>query len=141
MFHSYHSTGNYKKDLINITQELVLNGNVDSYFSNRLIERENKGSTVFEQKIAFPHAINLASQQIFLMIAKPDNNMNHLSENNEVDLIILLAIPSDLNKKSEEELMQIYEQIFATTSNMEQLYKLKLAKNLDDIMEIFGWKG
>ena len=67
--------------------------------------------------------------------------MNHLSENNEVDLIILLAIPSDLNKKSEEELMQIYEQIFATTSNMEQLYKLKLAKNLDDIMEIFGWKG
>lgn len=37
--------------------------------------------------------------------------------------------------------MQIYEQIFATTSNMEQLYKLKLAKNLDDIMEIFGWKG
>lgn len=75
------------------------------------------------------------------MIAKPDNNMNHLSENNEVDLIVLLAIPSDLNKKSEEELMQIYEQIFATTSNMEQLYKLKLAKNLDDIMEIFGWKG
>ena len=141
MFHSYHSTGNYKKDLINITQELVLNGNVDSYFSNRLIERENKGSTVFEQKIAFPHAINLASQQIFLMIAKPDNNMNHLSENNEVDLIVLLAIPSDLTKNSEEELMQIYEQIFATTSNMEQLYKLKLAKNLDDIMEIFGWKG
>ena len=141
MFHSYHSTGNYKKDLINITQELVLNGNVDSYFSNRLIERENKGSTVFEQKIAFPHAINLASQQIFLMIAKPDNNMDHLSENNEVDLIVLLAIPSDLNKKSEEELMQIYEQIFATTSNMEQLCKLKLAKNLDDIMEIFGWKG
>ena len=59
---------NYRESMLTMAHSLIESGYVDSGFSERLIQREEKSTMVFDRFIAVPHTINKATNQIVLAI-------------------------------------------------------------------------
>jgi len=98
---------------------------VDEAFKDRIMAREKKQPTIFDNGIAFPHAINSQSQNITLTIGvcSPDYHVG----DDKVNLIILLAVPESLSSENETKLFELYDVIFrmANENNFkEDIYEM-----------------
>lgn len=98
---------------------------VDDAFKDRIMAREKKQPTIFDNGIAFPHAINSQSQNITLTIGvcSPDYHVG----DDKVNLIILLAVPESLSSENETKLFELYDVIFrmANENNFkEDIYEM-----------------
>lgn len=122
-YHLIDSKAPYEQILASLVQPYVLQGILDADFYAHLLEREKKSSTIYEQKIAFPHTLNSSSQRIQLIVGIPKEAIQ--TAQGEIDLITLLAIPKELTKVAEDELMKVYGKIFELVSDTEKMRQLE----------------
>ena len=122
LFELYHldPVQDYITKLLFMIEELQSVGLVDEEFKERILQREGKQATVFDNGIAFPHAINTKSDKITLIlgVCGPDYQVN----GEDVNLIILLAVPKVLSDENETKLFELYDVIFrmATEVNFKE---------------------
>lgn len=127
LFELYHLDTNfdYLWNLNFMIDELLEGEIVDNQFKKRILDREANQATIFDNGIAFPHAINKKSPNITLTIGVCSNN--YVVNEEVVNLIILLAVPESLTSDNETKLFELYDIIFrmANESNFKQdIYKM-----------------
>jgi len=94
----------------NLETELEKLQMIDEGFRNRIIDREKKQSTIFGGGIAFPHTINQGYAKTILMFGKLEEP--YQKEDEWIEFIFLVAIPSEIERKMESELLELYDDIF-----------------------------
>ncbi|MGT2910138.1 BglG family transcription antiterminator [Streptococcus cameli] len=105
----------YEDYLIEMASSLEKEGLVDQGFSQRMIDREAKQSTVFGNGIGFPHTINKMDQKTVLMLGVLEEVDQ--SQGQPLELIFLVAIPHQVESKMETELLELYDDIFRIASD------------------------
>ena len=105
----------YRGNLEQMIQPLQEATLVGTDFQQRIFEREEKYTTIFESGVAFPHAINPVSEKIILTIGIFPQSLKTLE--GIVEIVFLLAIPEKLTEKVEAELLQLYDNLFAVIGN------------------------
>ncbi|GAA3025142.1 BglG family transcription antiterminator [Tetragenococcus solitarius] len=134
-FTKLDSKETYNENLKQMIKELSLENIIDSQFEQRVFEREDKHTTIYEAGVAFPHTINKESDQIILFLGVfPQKTLK--TSNEEVELILLLAIPERLSEKDESELLKLYDFVFAFTTNRQLRKELR---QLEDLSELKVW--
>lgn len=123
----------HQLNLEKMLDDLKIEQLVDEEFSNRIFQREECSSTVFESGIAFPHAMNKASNKIILSVGVyPETNK---TEEQPVNIVLLLAIPEKLDNEVETELLELYDKLFMIVSNPELQQELYQQKDLPSLQE------
>ncbi len=95
----------YHKNVLKMVEQLVEIGRLDQGFKNRLVEREKKGSMVFDRFIAFPHTFNHQSQSIELALGVFPEKV--VVDGKEVKLVFLLGLPEQQNDHNEHLIVRI----------------------------------
>ena len=123
----------HQLNLEKMLDDLKIEQLVDEEFSNRIFQREECSSTVFESGIAFPHAMNKASNKIILSVGVyPKTNK---TEEQPVNIVLLLAIPEKLDNEVETELLELYDKLFMIVSNPELQQELYQQKDLPSLQK------
>ncbi|GMA09308.1 transcription antiterminator BglG [Tetragenococcus halophilus subsp. flandriensis] len=126
---------NYNENLEKMIQGLTKEKLVDSQFRQRVFEREDKHTTIYEAGVAFPHTLNKATSQVILSLGVFPEEMLKKSVG-KVGLILLLAIPENLTEDDESELLKLYDFVFSFIGD-KQLRK-ELCQ-LEDSSELERW--
>ncbi|MBR0396865.1 MAG: PRD domain-containing protein [Eubacterium sp.] len=106
----------YEEALHRMVDSLCMRGLVDEDFEERLAEREKKGTMVFDNAIALPHAIQYAGDRIVLAIGvfpKPIRSGEH-----EISIIFLLALPEHVEEE-DNLLIRLYDEIIVISQDKE----------------------
>jgi lichenan operon transcriptional antiterminator len=123
----------YQENLAFMIENLEKSAQVDKGFAKRIIERNDKSSTIFDECIAFPHAINSQSDKIILHVA--------VIPHQQIQLIFLLAVPEHLTKESESDLIKVYDMIFEIIGNEALRQEILQTLTLEQFCGLFKRKG
>ncbi|MGT2948648.1 BglG family transcription antiterminator [Streptococcus devriesei] len=133
------NSASYKDYLKQMADLLGANQLVDSDFSRRILEREEKQSTVFGNGIAFPHTVNQTQGKTILMLGLLENG---LRVNNElVEFVFLVAIPQEVESQMESELLELYDDIFRIAGDDDLKDDLRKVKTQADFIALTRQKG
>lgn len=128
---------NYMDNLKYMIEKLTAQDKVDETFKERIIEREEKSPTAFDNYIALPHSINYKSDKLFVAFGIMENPV--MWNGNEVKVIILLMIPTE-DKIDAELLIKTYEEILTLGQNISLVQKLAMARSYNDVRKVL-YKG
>lgn len=128
------------RDNINVmVKALLVDSIVDDKFLERIIERENQETTIFDSGIGFPHAINFHSESLVLSIGVFKNPL--ITERGNIEIIFLLGIPEELTTKNEQELLRIYDDLFLIVGDIDIRRELVVQENFDQLKKWLFKKG
>lgn len=138
-FHLLDNNQTYRANLLEMIHSLQEKALVDNQFQQRIFEREEKYTTIFEEGIAFPHTINSFSEKIILSVGIFPESF--VTAEGIVEVVFLLAIPENLTLKVETELLHLYDNFFAVVGNQVLRTELCQQKDLASLQEWMKGKG
>lgn len=118
----------YQENVQSMIAELTKEHIVDECFLERIRQREEKHATIFDSEIGFPHAINDQTDKIVLSIGVFKRKL--VTPEGNIKLIFLLGIPSELTGKNEQDLLRIYDELFAIAGNADFREEISAQENL-----------
>lgn len=124
------SSKSYQENVNRMIDDLVNKGYLDAGFKERLLDREAKGSMVFDQYIALPHTINNQSNKIELALGVYPNMVQ--VDGREIKLVFLLGIPEQTEYDASL-LVKIYDEIIKISANKKLLFELANAANYEEL--------
>ncbi|XJS10901.1 BglG family transcription antiterminator [Aerococcaceae bacterium WGS1372] len=125
----------YIENLNLMISDLEENKLCDIEFGKRILEREELKSTVFDEGIAIPHAINKKNKNIIINIGRFNKPYNF--NDKVIDVIFMIGIPELPTKVTETVLLEIYDFFFAVAGNEDVKQALFYAKDPNDIKKLF----
>jgi lichenan operon transcriptional antiterminator len=111
----------YQENINQMIDVLTMKGYLDEEFKIRLKEREEKGSMVFDQYIALPHAVNYKSNKIELALGVFPEKV--IADGKEIKLVFLLGIPENTDYDASL-LAKIYDEIIRIAANKQLVDRL-----------------
>ncbi len=106
----------YLEAVKTMIQARIKDHSLNAEFMKSWQQREQQGSSVFENGIAIPHVIDSSKhQRILLQIGVFDRRTKY--QDRDVQVIFLIGIPKELNHDLNKVLSQIYDLIFLIASN------------------------
>ena len=130
---------NYQDYLSIMIRDLKQRHLVDEDFEKRILERENKQSTVFGNQVAFPHTINKLNKKTVLMFGLVQPPLK--TKNGWVEFIFLVAIPNQISEQKEAELLELYDDIFRVANDDGLKDALRQVQEENDFISISRNKG
>ena len=103
-------TASYMENLSYLMEPLEQEDLINEEFKQRVKNREEKQLTVFDNGVAFPHEVNPGSDRILLNIGIFDQE--YMIEKNDINIMLLLAVPENLTADNEQQLIELYDLIF-----------------------------
>jgi len=103
-------TASYMENLSYLMEPLEQEDLINEEFKQRVKNREEKQLTVFDNGVAFPHEVNPGSDRILLNIGIFDQE--YMIEKNDINIMLLLAVPENLTVDNEQQLIELYDLIF-----------------------------
>ncbi|MDQ0224056.1 BglG family transcription antiterminator [Metabacillus niabensis] len=128
------STKGYQENVLEMIEYLVEDGHLDTGFKERLKEREEQGSMVFDRYIAFPHTFNNRSESIELAIGVFPENV--VADGKEVKLVFLLGLPERQNDHNENLIVKIYDEIIRIANNQQIIDQLTNVSTYEQFMRV-----
>jgi lichenan operon transcriptional antiterminator len=130
------SSQSYQENLSVMIEDLVEKEYLDQGFAERLHERQQKGSMVFDRFIALPHTFNKNSNQIELSIGVfPEAVM---ADGKEIKLVFLLGLPEHQIDNSEHLLVKLYDEIIRIASKDKLVNKLAGSTNYEEMKQVLA---
>lgn len=129
----------YPAYLSRMLDDLERQGLVDQGFRQAIFNREEKQSTLFGGGVAFPHTINESSSKSFLMLGVLD--VPYQAETDVIDFIFMVGIPSNISIKGEEELLELYDDIFRVVNDQGLKTELKNLQTEDEFIDLTAKRG
>lgn len=130
------SSQSYQENLSGMVEDLVTKEYLDEGFTERLHERQQKGSMVFDRFIALPHTFNQNSNQIELAVGVfPETVM---ADGKEIKLVFLLGLPEHQIDNSEHLLVKLYDEIIRIATKDELVNELAGSKSYEEIKRILA---
>lgn len=130
---------NYQDYLLEMTNYLSEKKLVDEGFEQRIISREKQQSTIFGNRIAFPHTINQIDTKTILLLGLLEKV--HQEDDNQVEFIFMVAIPNRVESQIEADLIELYDDIFRVASNDELKEAIRKVIDEEDFIELTKEKG
>lgn len=124
------SKKSYQENVNGMIEDLTKRGCLDNGFKVRILEREAKGSMVFDQYIALPHTINYASNKIELALGVFPEKA--LVEGKEIKLVFLLGIPKQTDNDASL-LVKIYDEIIKIAADKQVVAQLAGASSYEEL--------
>lgn len=115
-----------------MSHRLTKAGLVDKGFTQRVLDREALQSTLLFENIYFPHAVNQLSDKIVLSFGA--NRLTH-------ELVIMLAIPENINHHMDQKLIEIYDDIFRIANDQKMREDILKTKDLYEFIDYLNYKG
>lgn len=109
------STKPYKGNLTAMIDTLTEKNYVDAEFKQNILEREKMKSTVFDNGIALPHAVNKKTDKLVISLGQFEKPIELLDK--KVELVFMIGIPEGISVEAENTLVKVYEFIFMTATN------------------------
>lgn len=128
------STKIYSKNLKIMTDALLQKDLCDINFSQRILDREDVKSTVFDKGIAMPHAINKKGNKLVLNVGQFKDS--YVTDNKSVELVFMIGIPETTSATIENILLDIYDFFFMAANNTNIKQELLNASNASDVKNI-----
>lgn len=122
----------YKENIDNMIDDLYSKGYVDDGFKDRIRKREEKSTIVFNESIAFPHAINYENDEIVISLGIFPQKVDG---NNQRKLVFLLGLPE--KTKDDTILVKVYDEIIAIANNTNTIEALLKVKNYKELILCF----
>ncbi|WP_283271328.1 BglG family transcription antiterminator [Streptococcus dysgalactiae] len=129
----------YCSYLTNMVKILAKKNIVDLGFSERIIQREMKQSTMFGNQVAFPHAINYHSDKPILLVGVLDQIF--CEGYNQVAIIFMVAIPKKVETRLEAEMLELYDDIFRIASDELLRSELRLIESEEAFYQFTEERG
>ncbi|MFF5400397.1 BglG family transcription antiterminator [Peribacillus butanolivorans] len=124
------SKKSYHENVNGMIDDFLKKGYLDDGFKERLLEREAKGSMVFDQYIALPHTINHASKKIELAVGVFPEKV--LADGKEIKLVFLLGIPKQSDYDASL-LVKIYDEIIRIASDKKLVDQLASSISYEEL--------
>ncbi|MEH7493935.1 PTS sugar transporter subunit IIA, partial [Neobacillus niacini] len=124
----------YHENVLDMVENLVQIGRLDHGFKERLKDREEKGSMVFDRFIAFPHTFNYQSQSIELAIGVFPKKI--IADGKEVKLVFLLGLPEQQNDHNEHLIVKIYDEIIQIANNQRLIEQLGNVSTYEEFTQV-----
>jgi lichenan operon transcriptional antiterminator len=128
-----HTKG-YHENVNSMVHSLIKSGYLDSGFTERLKERETKGSMVFDNYVALPHTFNQLSNQIELALGIFPETV--VADGKELKLVFLLGLPEQQTDNNEYLIVKIYDEIIRIANDKQLIEKMSIAENYSDIIQL-----
>jgi lichenan operon transcriptional antiterminator len=128
------SAKSYHDNVREMIDKLVETDYLDEGFKERLKERENKGSMVFDHYIALPHTLNYQSNSIELALGIFPEKV--IADGKEVKLVFLLGLPEQQSDNGEHLIVKIYDEIIRIANNKNLIDQLAGTKRYEDVMQV-----
>lgn len=116
-----------------MTEELTKKGQVDKEFKNRILAREDKSPTSFDNYIALPHALNFEGDRINIALGVLKKPL--MWHGNEVRVIILLMIPRE-EVVDHECLIKTYEELLKLGQNRSLVEAISNVDSYEDFKKL-----
>ncbi|KKI92373.1 transcriptional antiterminator BglG [Bacillus sp. SA1-12] len=128
------SSKDYHENVMHMVDSLVKKGYLDHGFKDRLKERENKGSMVFDNYISLPHTFNKLSDEIELALGIFPDTV--IADGKELKLIFLLGLPEQQTDQSEYLIVKIYDEIIRIANDKQLIEKMSALNKYSDITHL-----
>lgn len=122
----------YEEALGEIVDILTDEGELDNSFADRLREREEKGSMVFDRGVAIPHGIQNATEQMVMAVGILKQPTVYKSR--EVKVIFFLGLPA--KSKTDDNLMiRVYDELIQIANDKEMLSQIASADSYQELLQ------
>ena len=108
-------------------------GYIDEGFGDRLAEREEKGTMVFDNGVAIPHGIQTANDRMLLAIGIFEEPAKH--KGHEVRVIFFMALPeqSDMDDML---MIRVYDELLEISRNTEMLDAIARTQDYQELLRV-----
>ncbi|GAA4719359.1 BglG family transcription antiterminator [Brevibacillus fulvus] len=120
----------YQENVLEMIDDLIKKGYLDGGFKERLLEREAKGSMVFDRYIALPHTSNTATDKIELALGVFPREV--LADGKEIKLVFLLGIPRQTDYDASL-LIKIYDEIIKIATDDQLVNRLARSASYEEL--------
>ncbi|MFC0273272.1 BglG family transcription antiterminator [Metabacillus herbersteinensis] len=127
------SSKSYYANVSKMVDDLKERGYLDEGFNERLIDREEKGSMIFDNYIALPHTFNYKSDRMELALGVFPEKV--IADGKQVKLVFLLGLPEQQTDNSEHLLVKIYDEIIRIATDESLVDKLARTTSYEDVKQ------
>ena len=108
-------------------------GYIDEGFGDRLAEREEKGTMVFDNGVAIPHGIQTANDRMLLAMGIFEEPAKH--KGHEVRVIFFMALPeqSDMDDML---MIRVYDELLEISRNTDMLDAISRTQNYQELLRV-----
>lgn len=124
---------NYSEGITEMVLSLTEDGLLDEDFLDRLMEREKKGSMVFDHSIALPHCVQYATDKLVLAIGAFSKPRKYNRQ--EISVIFLLGLPEHIHS-DDDLLIRIYDEIISISQDEALLKKIASADSYTALLRV-----
>ena len=123
----------YTDALDEMIEILTDEGYVDEGFGDRLAEREEKGTMVFDNGVAIPHGIQTANDRMLLAMGIFEEPARH--KGHEVRIIFFMALPeqSDMDDML---MIRVYDELLEISRNTDMLDAIARTQNYQELLRV-----
>ena len=123
----------YTDALDEMIEILTDEGYVDEGFGDRLAEREEKGTMVFDNGVAIPHGIQTANDRMLLAMGIFEVPARH--KGHEVRIIFFMALPeqSDMDDML---MIRVYDELLEISRNTDMLDAIARTQNYQELLRV-----
>ena len=123
----------YEDALEEMIEILTDEGYIDEEFGERLSEREEKGTMVYDNGVAIPHGIQKANDRMLLAMGifeEPARFKGH-----EVRTIFFMALPEQ-SDTDDMLMIRVYDELLEIARNTEMLDAIAQAQNYQELLRV-----
>lgn len=118
----------YQENLLYMIDSLIEDEALDREFREKLLEREEKSSMIFDENIAFPH-LQYKGDKIVLALGV----IARRSGEDGIRLVLLLVLPEE-SEENDDLLVHIYNELLVIASHEELIEEISRLKTADDFI-------
>ena len=123
----------YTDALDEMIEILTDEGYIDEGFGERLYEREEKGTMVFDNGVAIPHGIQTANDRMLLamgILEEPAKYKGH-----EVRIIFFMALPEQ-SDADDMLMIRVYDELLEIARNTDMLDAIARTQNYQELLRV-----
>ena len=123
----------YPDALEEMIEILADEGYIDEGFGDRLAEREEKGTMVFDNGVAIPHGIQTANDRMLLAMGifeEPTTFKGH-----EVRIIFFMALPEQ-SDMDDTLMIRVYDELLEISRNTDMLEAISMTRNFQELLRV-----
>lgn len=123
----------YPDALDEMIEILLDEGKIDAGFKERLMEREEKGSMVFDNGVAIPHGIQNANDRMLLAVGIFESGAVYQGQTVRVIFFMGLPAVSDLDDML---MIRVYDELLEISRDAEMLNAVAASRTYPELMRI-----
>ena len=128
----------YPDALDEMIEILLDEGKIDAGFRERLMEREEKGSMVFDNGVAIPHGIQKANDRMLLAVGIFESAANYRGQS--VRIIFFMGLP-EVSDIDDMLMIRVYDELLEISRDADMLNAVASTRTYPELMRVLYKKA